>query len=591
MNRRDALIAGLLAIILAILLLPFARQGIDPHHDGIMLKPALDVLAGQVLFRDTFTQYGALTTYLQTAALWFQPTLLSLRLQTVAAYAVTLFFLYAAWRMILPRSLAIVSCALFILFIPAYEKNWLDQYWMLLPWSSVYAMMFQSVVLYALFRVIRSEQPVAWGAILGAACAGVFWCRQPVGMITTGCVAVIWLALWWTNWAPASQSKRSILLGILAGFAVVNAVLLGGILISGALPEWWYQNFVWPRRWAMESVNVNWKAFTTVFVHPAAGAWLMVLGLAAGFPAMVKRFHATLSARSVALYYLCVASVLVWQHAWVGQVLALREGGWTVLFPLVVLVQSLISLARAFAPRGAPRSTEYYLVAALAVFALGSLLQYYPVPDSWHILWSVAPAFGLLAFVFWRWVGWPAPVVVMVLALALLPSLYAKTQTTRRALTRPMVTLAQPTVLRGMKVPPEQAHSLSGITATLDLILKHQPDIPSALIGNDALFLCFTQNHANPTPYYVTWVGLANNPEHEKLWNYFVLRVRPVMFLHKAQWDAVGDFYRRARYIPLLYLPEEALEIAIPQELADAMGLKAYGAAPGGEATKQTSKP
>ena len=65
MPRRDALVAGLLAVVLAVLLWPMASLGVDPHHDGIMLKPALDVLSGQVLFRDTFTQYGALTTYLQ----------------------------------------------------------------------------------------------------------------------------------------------------------------------------------------------------------------------------------------------------------------------------------------------------------------------------------------------------------------------------------------------------------------------------------------------------------------------------------------------------------------------------------------------
>ena len=86
MNRRDALVASLLAAGLMALLFPLSRLGVDAHHDGIMLKPALDVLAGQVLFRDTFTQYGALTTYLQAAALWIQPGLLSLRFMTVAAY-------------------------------------------------------------------------------------------------------------------------------------------------------------------------------------------------------------------------------------------------------------------------------------------------------------------------------------------------------------------------------------------------------------------------------------------------------------------------------------------------------------------------
>src|SRR4051812_26601218 len=108
MNRRDVAVAGGLVVVLAAFLLPIARVGVDPHHDGIMLKPALDVLSGQVLFRDSFMQYGALTCYLQALALWFSPTLLSIRLLAAAAYVVTLLFLYSAWRMILPRSLAVV---------------------------------------------------------------------------------------------------------------------------------------------------------------------------------------------------------------------------------------------------------------------------------------------------------------------------------------------------------------------------------------------------------------------------------------------------------------------------------------------------
>jgi hypothetical protein len=69
-----ALLLVAIAVTVAVFT-PFARLGIDPHHDGIMLKPALDVLAGETLFRDTFSQYGLGTTYMQAAALWlFGPT-------------------------------------------------------------------------------------------------------------------------------------------------------------------------------------------------------------------------------------------------------------------------------------------------------------------------------------------------------------------------------------------------------------------------------------------------------------------------------------------------------------------------------------
>src|SRR5258708_16448162 len=105
MNRRDALVAGLLSASLMALLVPLAPLGVDQHHDGIMLKPALDVLSGQVMFRDTFTQYGALTTYLQEVALSIPTTLLVMRLMTVMAYGAALLFLSSSSPLILPRSL------------------------------------------------------------------------------------------------------------------------------------------------------------------------------------------------------------------------------------------------------------------------------------------------------------------------------------------------------------------------------------------------------------------------------------------------------------------------------------------------------
>lgn len=577
MNRRDVLIAGLLAASLMALLVPLAPLGVDPHHDGIMLKPALDVLAGQVLFRDTFSQYGALTTYLHVAALWIEPSLLSLRLMVVVAYGISLFFLYAAWRLILPRSLTIVASGLFILFIPGYEKNWLDEYWLLLPWSSVYALMFQAVALYALLHVIRDEQAERWGVLLGLACAAVFWCRQPVGVMTAGCVAVIWLALHWTGWARSHRSKRSTLTGILGGFLGVHALFLGGIWLSGAGPEWWYQNFGWPRKWAMGAANSNWHASLAVFLSPAAVSWLLLLLLAALIPGLLKRFGVRLSPRSVLAYYVCLGLAVVWQHERVLPALALRTGGWIGLLPVVVMLQALDSIWQGFASRKTQKPAEYYLVAAAAAMSLGSLMQYYPVPDPLHMMWALAPAFGLIIFAFWRWSGWPASVVAVVVAAAFLPSVYPRIQSAQKALAQPYVTLMQPRALRGMKVPPAQAQIIDRIVAAVDPILKLQPGIPSTLIGDDALFLCFTNNNANPLPYFVTWSGLADNAANQRRWGY-IQNVRPVLFLHKADWVAVGDFYRRAHYVPLLYIDEQALELAVPREIADALGVTAYGA-------------
>ena len=574
MNRRDVLIAGILTAILVALLLPLASLGVDPHHDGIMLKPALDVLAGKFLYRDSFTQYGALTTYLQALTLALQPTLLAVRLATVGLYAATLFCLYAAWRLILPRSLTVVACVLFILFNPAYEAEpWNYEPWMLLPWSSVYALMFQAVGLYALFRVIRGDRLERWGLVLGLACAAAFWCRQPVGVMMTGSLIAIWPALHWTGWVPAQSSKRVILGRILGGFFAVHAVLFGGFALNGALSAWWYQNIAWPARWSQAMV---WMDTLVFFAHPAEAVGLVGLVLALAVPRLVKSFRPNLPAAVWAAYFVALAGVLIWQHEWLLRVIAMREGGWSFVMPLLLVGFAISVLVGAVRQRGAPQSAEYYLSAAWAAFGLGSLVQYYPMGDSWHMFYALAPVFGLFVFVVWRWSGRSVPVVTAVFTALLLPAVYFKVRSIPPVLNRPLVTLAKPALLRGMKVPPEQARYLDQITDTLALVELLHPDMPAALIGNDALYLCFMRNQATPIPYYVTWQGLANQEQNLQRWDY-IQRTRPVMILQKARWEAVDDFYRRSRYVPLLFVPEELLEIAIPQELADAAGLKIYG--------------
>lgn len=141
-----------------------------------------------------------------------------------------------------------------------------------------------------------------------------------------------------------------------------------------------------------------------------------------------------------------------------------------------------------------------------------------------------------------------------------------------------------------MKVSAEEARSLGRIMDTLDLVLQHRPDLPGALIGNDALVLCFIPNRTNPSPHYVNWFGLAGQAAKQQRWSY-IQAVRPLLFFHKASWGEVNVFYRRAHYVPSLYVDEESLEIAVPQELADAMGVTVYGAALDRGKASETARP
>lgn len=577
MDRRDGLVVAGLGAVLITWLLPAVNYGVDAHHDGIMLKPALDVLAGQSLFRDTFTHYGALTTYLQAAAMWFQPTLLAVRVLTAGAHVVTLFFLYAAWRHVLPRSLAALSCGLFILFVPVYEKDWLNDYWMLMPWSSTYALMFQSVGLYALLRMIQGNDPVRWAALLGAACGCVFWCRMPVGVTMTGGLVIIWLALGWTRWEPAGTSRKKILIGLILGLGVVHGLMLFNLLLTGALREWWYQIFIWPRKWVQLEVGLTWQQFVTIYVHPLAAFGLLAV------PAALlgwRRLNPTPTHRPawiIPSVCLVVVAIAVWQHDWALRALSLRGGGWTALLPLVVLILSAMSLGPVIRRRAQAQPTEYYLVAAWTVLSLASLPQYYPLPDPWHILWSAAPAFGLLALLFWRWSGWSASVTTAVLVVAFVPAAYTKVVSFNEAGRQPWVTLEAPGLLRGMKVRPQVASLYGQVAQTLSAVQQRRPNLPAVMIGHDAIYLCFFSNRANPLPYFVNWPNLTSPADEQQRWLY-IHEQRPLIFFQSApNWPAVGDFYRREHYVPLHYINEAAVEIAVPKEVADEMGVTSYG--------------
>lgn len=574
MSRRDVLLAGGLAVLLAALLLPIARIGVDPLHDGAMLKPALDVLSGQALFRDTFMQYGALSCYLQVLALWAEPTLLALRVQAVAAYAMTLLFLFAAWRAILPRSLAAVAGVFFILFIPVYEQEpWNGEYWMLLPWSSVFAMMFQGLGLLALARVIRGGQPDRWAFGLGIATAAVFWCRQPVGVTMAATLLVVWPLLHATGWMPAGSTRRAVLFRLGGGFALVHALLFAGMALNGALAAWWTQNIAWPARWSQGMV---WSDTLGVFMPLSAVSGLAALAATIALPMAGQRFRPHLDTRLFAGYYAVLGLVLLWRHDWLMRTLAIGGGGWSALIPMFIGILSAVCLWQSFPGRKQDRRPEFHLVAALAALCLASLTQYYPMADSWHIFHALAPAFGLFVYACWWWSGWPAGRMAVLLALLLLPSVFFKARAIGPALNRPLVNLAAPAVLQGMRVAPEQARFFDDVARTLALAEQIRPGFPAAMIGDNPLYLCFSRNQENPIPYYVTWRGLATQGDNVQRWAY-INRVRPVMILQKARWEAVDEFYRQGRYVPVFYGQAEALEIALPREMADAVGLKEYG--------------
>jgi 4-amino-4-deoxy-L-arabinose transferase-like glycosyltransferase len=89
----------------------FLTLDADPHHDGIMLKPAVDVANGEILFKQMFTQYGALVTFLQALALGiFGKYLIVIRLLTAFFYAIIATVIWMIWSRLIPQWLASLTC-------------------------------------------------------------------------------------------------------------------------------------------------------------------------------------------------------------------------------------------------------------------------------------------------------------------------------------------------------------------------------------------------------------------------------------------------------------------------------------------------
>jgi len=230
----DTLIALALALLIYFIAAAFGRIHIDPHHDGILLKPALDVLNGHMLFRDSFTQYGAFLTYMQAGAMAiFGAELLTIKLQTAFMYAVSTFFLYKCWRYFLPRGLTIISALLFIGMASFYAD-------ILLTWSSVYAMALMTITIFLLFKFIENNNYINI-FFAGFLSALAFYTRQPVGIVLFISILFLLVSFCLFTSNEKKNIKRLICYFVL-GYILVILVFSLFFIITGSFYDWYVQS-------------------------------------------------------------------------------------------------------------------------------------------------------------------------------------------------------------------------------------------------------------------------------------------------------------------------------------------------------------
>lgn len=225
----------------------FSTIGADPHHDGILFKPALDVSRGSVLFRDTFTQYGALTTYIQAFAIKiFGPYLITIKLLTVFFYSLISLLLYFIFIKFLPKTILFVSLIIWLLMAPYYSMTFL-------PWSSVYAMFFQLLACY-LFILYFEKNKFRYFILASISTALIFWIRQPVGVFSFLAVCAYFGYLLITK-----QIKYKLFDKFLSHFLLINFFVFISFLLyfisNHTLLDWWKQSILLAFVWAKDTSN------------------------------------------------------------------------------------------------------------------------------------------------------------------------------------------------------------------------------------------------------------------------------------------------------------------------------------------------
>jgi hypothetical protein len=563
----NSLLAVILAAITFSIFYPFASIGVDFHHDGIILKPALDVSSGQVLFRDSFSQYGALTTWMHAICLRIYPSLLSLRIFTVITYSLGVFFFVSCWLQLAPRGIAVTGWLIFIISAPFYDKRWL-----LLPWSSSLFLMFQAAVLTAVFKCIDNRNSIKWAILLGVFCAMGFWARPLLTGVGLSCaLCLIWLILsFGRSKLEGITSRQWSLAGI--SFIAINLCITLYLILSNSFAPWIEQNWLWPFRGYTGGNLHNTTVFDRVIreVRINEGANVCMYYIAIYTLVIIYCRKCKSASNFIKLAYIASAiSILCFAIYKADNLSCLKFGnGWSAnnggLFSFIIIVIIFCGIHEIwhFSNHGW-KIKHHKKVLALLIISGASLAQFYPtfsMPQQW---WSLTPAFGLFAYFIYIMCGRKNVISITLILLIFTPSLIERVKVGIDKLYQPLTTLSSPTILAGMRVSPSMEILIRSLDNAMNSLPPDDRIKPVALIGEDAMYCVFSKDLSNITQYYISFTNLIP-PDVEKDRNRTISKKRPIVIFCSSQrpldLKSINDFCKKYDYRKILDVKEKPVE-------------------------------
>lgn len=326
----------------------FATLGMDAHHDGFMFKIALDLAHGKVLYRDTFTQYGILPSYIQALfILIFGERVLSIRIATVIVYVITFVLNYLIWKRYVKRGLALALNAVALFMAPYYSMdNWF------LPWPSVYSLMFTMLGVYCYILYAENKKALFLFACgLCSVCA--FLCRQPVGLVLVIAFYLMQFIFLWIFPGNKKTIFKECWIYTLTLCAMILIFIIY-LFISDSVGDYWIQDIKF-----MAKFGISMSAGSDVELS-----------------VMIWNFI-------VSLVNCLLGKIWTGEYVW-G------------LLALICVAQFFLKVLRCKEKKEV--NLEDRCVLMLNMYACASWHQYFPVPCVRHCYWGAFPMLGVVLY-------------------------------------------------------------------------------------------------------------------------------------------------------------------------------------------------
>jgi hypothetical protein len=553
----------------------FSTLGIDPHHDGIMFKPAIDFAEGKILFKESFTQYGALTTILQGVSLiLFGKYLIVIKLLTALFYSLIATLLYLIWKNVIPKYLALISCLIWLLLAPYFV-------WPFLAWSSVYALFFQMLSLYLLILFIKKSKKYLL-FMSGFSAALCFWCRQPVGIFLI-CAITIFIIVYCQYKRDYLKSKIITIVSPMFGAIVCTSLFIFWLLINGAIYDWYLQSikaiYLFASSHSISLLSTSSPGASTS--SPATstsspGALTSSPGALTNSPATSTSSPATSTSSPGALTSSPGTSTSspgaltsspgistispgifkvinnVFLPFYVGRIQATAQIALVrIVWTIIPIINIIIFLALIKSLKSNQRNPNNEIIMAILIISFASLLQNYPIPCIRHMYWAETPMIGMVIYGYReiinkKSINKKSMLLILLIFITFSPDMIFRVYQGYEKIKKYNVSFEYPPVLLGIKSYSDDVTLQKKIAKKISEYYNKSGSAGIINLTGDALYLTYIKDNKYFHKIYINWLNNLYPDYCEKL-NKKIVNDRPII-LKSIKDQAIPGYITAVRF-------------------------------------------